>query len=258
MNNKFNNRPEDVERKKQTWNKISRIAAFFVSIAIWWVSINFSTRGFNLEVANMAWIGWVLGICVTVIEIVFNKPGINRNVTLWVVGLMAYVYGMYTNIVGIWAAQGSAPGAVALIFPAILGSVIEWIPEVLFVWAILGVVTSEGDFLGNLVKMFSGGGEDNGRIAPPQLREIAGKGRNSSQTFQQPKNVRTVKSVSASPYASRQPSPATRFEPLSQRGFQARSSAQTATRRFVDPSPDSGLEDYLRSVANDDTEILEE
>jgi hypothetical protein len=223
MNNRFNSNKADanVEGKRQTWNKISRIAAFFVSIAIWWVSINFSTQGFNLEVANMAWIGWVLGICVTVIEIVFNKPGINRNVTLWVIGLMAYVYGMYTNVIGIWAAQGSLPGIKAWIFPGILGSVLEWIPEVLFVWAILGVVTSEGDFLGNIIKMFSGGGDDNDRSVPPNLKAVAGKGgsfpsRQTSTPYRGNSPVKTLRpSVAQQPFGPAAPQKKVEFSPTS-------------------------------------------
>jgi hypothetical protein len=115
----------------------------------------------------MAWIGWTLGFCITVIEIVFNKPGVRKNFTLWLVGALAYLYGMYTNIIGIWAAQGSPAGGIIIwIFPIVLGVAIEMIPEVLFVWAILGDVTQEGDFIGNVIKMFNGEKDDEPRKAP--------------------------------------------------------------------------------------------
>jgi hypothetical protein len=150
MNTKFG---KGVDLDK--WNKISRIAAFFASIVVWWISIRFSVDGFNFSLPNMIWVGWALGFCITVIEIVFNKPGVHKNLTLWVVGAMAYCYGMYTNIAGIWVAQGEQAGYTHFIFPVILGCAIEWIPEVLFTWSLLGMVTPEGDFLGNVINMFT-------------------------------------------------------------------------------------------------------
>ena len=173
MNNQFNSNrsgnpnkkyPMDLARKRNIWNTISRIAAFFVSIAVWWVSINFSVDGFKFEQPGKEWIGWVLGLSITVIEIVFNKPGIRRNLTLWTIGAMAYAYGMWTNVVGIYI---SGNGHGGWIWAGLLGAVLEWIPEVLFVWAILGVVTKEGDFIGNIIKMFTGK-EDDDEVEEPQ------------------------------------------------------------------------------------------
>jgi hypothetical protein len=150
------NDDDNVENKKRIWDKLSRFAGIGIALIIGYVSWKFSVNGFNFEVPKMAWVGGVLATCIIGIEIVFNKDNVHANRTLWFAGVAAYAYGMYTNVLGIWAAQGAHAGAKAWVFPVLLGVFIEWIPEPLFVWGLLGVVTAEGDFLGNFVKMFNG------------------------------------------------------------------------------------------------------
>ena len=128
-----------------------RIAAFITAIGLWLVSVYFSADGFGIEVPSVAWIGIVLALSVTVIELVFNRDGVHHNYTLILTGLAAYAYGIYTNIIGILAAQGnnmSFSGAV--IFPVILALFLEIVPEPLMLWALMGV-----NFDDLLSKMFS-------------------------------------------------------------------------------------------------------
>ncbi len=57
-----------------------------------------------------------------------------------------------TNILGIWAAQGSpdvAANPVALVFPALLGFFLEIAPEPLLLWGLIG--TGARDFLAHLL-----------------------------------------------------------------------------------------------------------
>lgn len=76
----------------------------------------------------------------------------NHSLTIVAIGLLSYAYGIVTNIVGIWAAQGSpdfAANPMGLIFPVILGLFLEIAPEPLFLWGLVG--TGARDFLSHLV-----------------------------------------------------------------------------------------------------------
>jgi hypothetical protein len=97
------------------------------------------------------WMGYALGIAVTVLELVFAEEGMKHTLTISAVGLLAYVYGIFTNIIGIWVAQGSPdpsqnPGV--LLFPAILGFFLEVTPEPLILWGLMG--TGVRDALGQI------------------------------------------------------------------------------------------------------------
>jgi hypothetical protein len=97
-----------------------------------------------------AWIGWTLAGCVTAFELIWNGMKERTNLTMWVVGMLAYAYGIITNVVGIAAWMGIPIGiSLWAIFPILLGLVIEIAPEPAFIWGVTGNYKG-GDFLGNL------------------------------------------------------------------------------------------------------------
>lgn len=124
------------------YRTILRMVTVGISVLLWAISVYFSQNGFAIEVPDMAWIGWVLAVSVTVIEIVWNQEGFRHNTTITAVGIAAYGYGIWTNVVGILQSQGAAGdisgNEIQLIFPIILAVFLEITPEPLLMWALVG------------------------------------------------------------------------------------------------------------------------
>jgi hypothetical protein len=136
---------------EQRYAQLIRMLAVAVAALLWLMSIQFSAGGFNFVMPHYIWMGYALGIAVTVLELVFAEEGMKHSLTLAAVGLLAYAYGIFTNVLGIWAAQGSpdlAANPAAVIFPVILGFVLEVTPEPLLLWGLMG--TGVRDVLGHL------------------------------------------------------------------------------------------------------------
>ena len=137
---------------EKRYEQLIRLLAIGVAIVLWFVSVQFSADGFNFALPRYMWVGYLLAIAVTVIELVFNEEGMNHSLTLVAVGLLSYAYGIVTNILGIWAAQGSpdiAANPFAIVFPALLGFFLEIAPEPLLLWGLMG--TGARDFLAHLL-----------------------------------------------------------------------------------------------------------
>ena len=131
--------------------RFKRILALIVSLGMAALSVNYSKNGFGIESnEQVLWIGWFLGITVNVIEMVFNTNVRNLNPTLIVAGVIAYAYGLWTNITGFHGIMNSWG------FSVIVGVLVEVLPEPLFAWAI--GVTSGGDVIGNLGELMGFGG----------------------------------------------------------------------------------------------------
>jgi hypothetical protein len=135
-----------------------RWIAAATAIGMWALSVKFSKDGFNFTVPDMAWAGTLLALFVTAIQLVWNKEGANGNLTLMAVGVAAYLYGIYTNVMGIMSAQGltdvsSQP--LSMVFPLILGIFLEITPEPLLVWGLIGS-SFGGDFLSNIFNATQG------------------------------------------------------------------------------------------------------
>lgn len=136
---------------------IKRIASIIVAIALWYLSLQFSVEGFSIQVPELAWAGWILGLSVTVIELIFTSQNRGRNVTLTFLGITAYTYGVWSNVVGIHASRGIDGGEYAgWIFSVVLGLILEIAPEPLFLWGFLGEDTEEGDFVSTLTRLWVG------------------------------------------------------------------------------------------------------
>jgi len=146
----------------ETYKTILRVLAAFTAATLWGVSVYFSADGFGIKVPTAAWIGWILAVSITVIELVFNRDGFQHNYVLIAAGIAAYAYGIYTNVIGIQAAQLSNE----LVFPLILAIMLEIVPEPLLVWALIGVTSD--DVISKLLGKREAATPI--RFSPPQMR----------------------------------------------------------------------------------------
>lgn len=132
--------------------QLIRLTAVLVALLLWLISVLFSVDGFNFILPKYRWMGYLLALAVTIIELVFNEEGMRHSLTLVTVGLLSYLYGMATNVIGVWVAQGSpdpTTNPFAMIFPIVLGIFLEISPEPLLVWGLVG--SGVRDLLGHLI-----------------------------------------------------------------------------------------------------------
>ena len=133
------------------WKAFLRILAAVTAVGLWSMSVIFSVDGFNFQISGKSWMGIVLGLAVTSIELVWNREGGNHNLTIFITGLLAYIYGVMTNFLGIIGGQGATIETAApfvLVFSGVLSFLLEVVPEPLILWAMVGV--SSEDLLSRL------------------------------------------------------------------------------------------------------------
>lgn len=123
-------------------------------IAVLVVSMQFSQNGFGFKGQDIATAGWVLAIAVTVAQFVFNSRVKNLNWTITVLGIMAYIYSIWTNIVGFYAYQGKVATLDTLmafdaILPVFASAFMDIFPEAILAWAFNS--SGEGDLIGNVL-----------------------------------------------------------------------------------------------------------
>lgn len=139
--------------------KAKRIFIFLTAIALWVASFIFSVNGFNFEIAGFVWVGWVFGFTITALELAFSSE-INakgKNLTIYIFGIFAFIYGIASNFIGLWIAQGNpnldnvGNNIFNTAFIVIIALIGEIAPEAMLVHA-LGVnnINGEGDALKNL------------------------------------------------------------------------------------------------------------
>jgi hypothetical protein len=121
-----------------------------LAIALWLISIAFSAKGFGFSDGLLIFVGVLFAVMVTVLEVVLNREGLQLPRALVACGVLAYVYGIGTNIAGLWQAQGALdyramPEVLAM--PVSLGILLEILPEPLFMWS-LGI--RSGDLMDTL------------------------------------------------------------------------------------------------------------
>lgn len=135
---------------------LKRIAPWFgVGLAL--ISIYFSYDGLDQTIeggnANYTeiaqYIGWVMAIAVTLIQFIFNTDFSKLSPTLRVVGIVSYVYSLYTNYLGLEHLFGfhGLAGVIISVF-------MDVTPEALIAWAL--EEETQGDLLGNIGKWFTG------------------------------------------------------------------------------------------------------
>lgn len=137
---------------------LKRIAPWFgICMAI--ISMYFSYDGLDQTVTGgnptyteiAKYIGIVMAISVTLIQFIFNSDFNRLNSTLKVVGLVSYVYSLYTNYLGLdhlFGFHGAAGIAISIFM--------DVTPEAIIAWAL--EEETQGDMLGNIGKWVTGGG----------------------------------------------------------------------------------------------------
>ena len=166
------------------------------ALVCWGLSMYFSKEGFSVGNTVMLWVGWVLAGIVTVVELVFNSPTQKLSLTLIVVGILCYVYGIWTNVTGFWELQHPQVEFVIFSTQSLLswfvGFIIEVLPEPLFMWGIAAAF--DGDFLGNLAGLWNGklpyaqAGNENKKWTYPPVNDNKGKFNNPQKSQYNPQH----------------------------------------------------------------------
>lgn len=160
-NQQNNNGSNQKEPEHDGYYALKRLAAVLCAFALWGVSAYFSVTGLGFKAPSLFWVGVVLSVGITVIEMVFNEEGLKHGLTIVVAALAAYAYGVYTNVVGVMAAQGLTTLAgvdyFTVAFTIGLGVMLEIVPEAMFTWGVTGMKGK--DFLSNLIPEVSFGGK---------------------------------------------------------------------------------------------------
>ena len=132
--------------------------AIIGALVCWVLSVYFSYLGFRIDNDQMWYVGLVMAFVVTIVELAFNTPMHKLPLTLAVIGIICYIYGIVTNITGFWSLQH--PGTTFVWFqmsslmPIVIGLVMEVLPEPLFMWGL--DVRVGGDLLGNIAGLWGG------------------------------------------------------------------------------------------------------
>jgi hypothetical protein len=217
---------------------LKKAIAFVASLGLWGVSIYFSYKGFEFDSTTVLWFGIVMALVVTVVELVFNTKISKLNPTLLVVGIVSYIYGIYTNITGFYILQhGTLTGFFTdmnWLIPIFSGVIAEVLPEALFAWSIGAF--NEGDLIGNIGEMFTNSGNSPKTVVQDSVKHY-GDNRNSEprrEEHHKPSPAMMQNLPHSKPDTQRSPfintqnrqdtrrdKPAPREEPLENGGFTA-------------------------------------
>jgi hypothetical protein len=167
-------RREGLTREDLLGTYLPRGLALVSAFVLWYFSIVYSTGGFGYEAGSAhAWMGTGIAIFgVTTLEILFNNGHHRGNQTLTLLCGAAYVYGVGSNVVGIWSDWG-APGRedpkflTTIIGAVALGLILEIAPELLLNVG-LGAEVDDRDFVSQLGQLFGPGTGGGGGFRPPQ------------------------------------------------------------------------------------------
>jgi hypothetical protein len=142
---------------QERWVTLLRLVASAAVLFLWGLSVKWSAAGLqakNPEDSSTLIIGYGLAIFVSVAQLIFNRGAINP--TLFVVGICAYIYGIATNLVGIYqifnfdislgALQTNPLGWIIDVCVSFgLGFTIEVAPEAYLMWALNPRLQRPGD-----------------------------------------------------------------------------------------------------------------
>ena len=162
------------------YNNFKRLLAGVMGVVILATSLYFSVEGFDFKVENQSiwWVGWVLAFAVTSCQFMFNTRQEELNWTIIILGVVAYGYSIWSNIMGFHALRGT-PSYVD--WMNISGGIfMDVFPETAIAWALGAIKT--GDLFGNLFSVM--GNPDsvsNPNIAP---NTITRKGPIKGQSYQ--------------------------------------------------------------------------
>ena len=127
-------------KKKDIFRTVLRVGAVFGSIYIGYWSITYSVTGLNMIFPGSINLGWGFGFIVILLELIFNR-GIKRHPTLYYAGVMAYVYSISTNFIGLLTQIELSALPIYIAVPgglivAIGAATMDILPEAFLVWAI--------------------------------------------------------------------------------------------------------------------------
>jgi len=154
---------------------VLRVGAFFVSSFLWLLSVLWSADGFGIKMEGWEVAGYGLAICVTIVQLVFNRG--TMNPTLYFGGLAAYLYGVSTNVIGLihitatdLASFGDDPidSMLSVGLIVALAFVVEVLPESLLLWSINPEKGSPGDFISSFVSGSGLNGKNTHKKMPPK------------------------------------------------------------------------------------------
>jgi len=128
--------------------------AKLTGIAVLVVSMQFSQNGFGFKDEDIALAGWVLAVAVTVAQFVFNSRVRNLNWTITFLGIVAYVYSIWTNLIGFYNYQGKTLNLdtfldFSALLPVFASAFMDIFPEAILSWAYNS--SGEGDLIGNVL-----------------------------------------------------------------------------------------------------------
>jgi hypothetical protein len=127
-----------------------RFVAVAGSIFVWAVSVMFSADGFAISNPEYEWVGVGFALIATILQLIFNK-GSFSNPTLFILGVLAYIYGIITNFMGIIHAGFWTDSQYQVYFVAVFAAIIEVAPETMFLWGWLNEGQPIGDFISSLL-----------------------------------------------------------------------------------------------------------
>jgi hypothetical protein len=143
---------------RQNFEEILKDCALWGGIIVALISIYFSYDGLDQTVTGVAlnpdagWmtvvIGLVMAVVITLLQFIFNSDFSRLSTTLKIIGILSYIYSIWTNKLGIAHIFGFSE--VASWFVAIAFDVV---PEALIAWA--WDDDTNGDLIGNVFKGFS-------------------------------------------------------------------------------------------------------
>lgn len=119
---------------EKRYDKLLGQLGVIFSIVVLGISIFFSSWGFSFDMNNYEWalvVSLALGASITVLQLVGNKDD-GRDTVFRVIWILSYLYGIYTNVVGISQIRGGADSWPDYILPVLVGAFIEIVPEKLF------------------------------------------------------------------------------------------------------------------------------
>lgn len=142
---------------KNKWDAFVKLSSMLMAIVFLIISSQFSVAGFGISVHEKKWVGWAMALGLIVLELIWNRmvkdfeSNWKEFPILFFAGLVGYVYGIYTNIVGINYLSGvEIHGFNQFIdtftsqpIQTCVGIMVEIVPESMLIWAISQKIVRE-------------------------------------------------------------------------------------------------------------------
>lgn len=139
------------------------------AIGGWILSIYFSANGFGFTAGGLYVVaGYFLGCLVTVFEVVLNNAGTKLPKTLSWICILAYIFGIGTNCLGIWQGRGGGTAPFDIALAIVLGIILEVYPEPLYLFAI----GARSPDLIDTISTLLGRSRQGQQIVPPQYTSV--------------------------------------------------------------------------------------